>query len=94
MQPKNSIIKQFEILFSLNNIKLEFTDKAIDAIAKIAYDKELGARGLRSIIEKLLIDHQYVINRYITDGVVKIIIDEDTVLHNTEAKIEYDKERS
>ena len=94
VQPKNSIIKQFEILFSLNNIKLEFTDEAIDAIAKIAYDKELGARGLRSIIEKLLIDHQYVINRYITDGVVKIIIDEDTVLHNTEAKIEYDKERS
>ena len=94
VQPKNSIIKQFEILFSLNNIALEFTDKAIDAIAKIAHDKELGARGLRSIIEKLLIDHQYVINRYITDGVTKIIIDEDTVLHNTEAKILYDKEGS
>ena len=78
----------------MNNIKLEFTDKAIDAIAKIAYDKELGARGLRSIIEKLLIDHsQYVINRYITDGVVKLLLMK-ILYYTTQKQIEYDKERS
>ena len=61
VQPRIVLLNNLK--YYLNNIKLEFTDKAIDAIAKIAYDKELGARGLRSIIEKLLIDCTAICNK-------------------------------
>ena len=70
------------------------TDDAIESIAIIAFEKELGARGLRGIIEKLLIDHQYNINRYIKDGVIEIVVDKDTVLNNKQAKLIYNNERS
>ena len=75
-EPKNSVIKQFEKLFKLNEIILTFTDDAIEAIANVAFDKDLGARGLRGIIEKLLIEHQYNINRYTKDGVTEIVLTE------------------
>ena len=80
--------------FKLNEITLTFTDDAIESIANVAFDKELGARGLRGIIEKLLIEHQYNINRYTKDGVTEIVIDKDTVLDNKEAKLIYSNERS
>lgn len=94
IEPKNSVIKQFEKLFKLNEIILTFTDDAIESIANVAFDKELGARGLRGIIEKLLIEHQYNINRYTKDGVTEIVIDKDTVLDNKQAKLIYSNERS
>ena len=93
-EPKNSVIKQFEKLFKLNEIILTFTDDAIEAIANVAFDKDLGARGLRGIIEKLLIEHQYNINRYTKDGVSEIVVSKETVLDNKEAKLIYSNERS
>ena len=93
-EPKNSVIKQFEKLFKLNEIVLTFTDDAIEAIANVAFDKDLGARGLRGIIEKLLIEHQYNINRYTKDGVIEIVVNRETVLDNKEAKLIYSNERS
>ena len=93
-EPKNSVIKQFEKLFKLNEIILTFTDDAIEAIANVAFDKDLGARGLRGIIEKLLIEHQYNINRYTKDGVIEIVVNRETVLDNKEAKLIYSNERS
>ena len=93
-EPKNSVIKQFEKLFKLNEIILTFTDDAIEAIANVAFDKDLGARGVRGIIEKLLIEHQYNINRYTKDGVTEIVVSKETVLDNKEAKLIYSNERS
>ncbi len=93
-EPKNSVIKQFEKLFKLNEIILTFTDDAIESIANVAFDKDLGARGLRGIIEKLLIEHQYNINRYTKDGVTEIVVNRETVLDNKEAKLIYSNERS
>ena len=93
-EPKNSVIKQFEKLFKLNEIILTFTDDAIEAIANVAFDKDLGARGLRGIIEKLLIEHQYNIYRYTKDGVTEIVVCKETVLDNKEAKLIYSNERS
>lgn len=93
-EPKNSVIKQFEVMFSLNDIKLNFTDDAIDEIANIAFDKDLGARGLRGIIEKILIEYQYNINMYIKEGVTEIVIDKDTISNNKQAKLIYSNERS
>ena len=93
-EPKNSVIKQFEVIFSLNDIKLTFTDGAIDEIANVAFDKDLGARGLRGIIEKVLIEYQYNINRYIKEGVIEIVINKDTISKNEQAKLIYSNERS
>lgn len=55
-EPKNSIIKQFQASFAMDNVDLQFTEDAIEAIADIAIKHKTGARGLRSIVEKLLLD--------------------------------------
>mgnify|MGYP003292884008 CR=1 FL=1 len=55
-EPKNSIIKQFQASFAMDNVDLQFTEDAIEAIADTAIKHKTGARGLRSIVEKLLLD--------------------------------------
>lgn len=55
-KPKNAIIKQFQKLFELENVKLEFNKDALNAIAQKTLDRKLGARGLRSIMEDLMLD--------------------------------------
>lgn len=55
-KPKNAIIKQFQMLFEMEGVKLEFTREALATIAQKSIDKKLGARGLRSIIEDLMLD--------------------------------------
>ena len=58
-EPKNAIIKQFKASFAYDNVELNFTDDAIDAIADTAIKQKTGARGLRAIVEKLLLDLMY-----------------------------------
>lgn len=60
-QPKNSLLKQYKKLFSLDNVELEIEDKAIEEIAKKAIKKKTGARGLRSIFESVMTDIMYEI---------------------------------
>lgn len=55
-EPKNALIKQYQRLFSMENAELNFTDEALRAIANRAQVKETGARGLRSIIEEVMLD--------------------------------------
>ncbi len=77
-EPKNSIMKQYQKLFSFDNVKLKFTDEAIKAIAKEALTRKTGARGLRAILENVMLDIMYEIPSQkgikeclITDGVIK-----------------------
>ena len=58
-QPKNAIIKQYELLFAMDDIKLSISDSVYRHIVKLAVDFKLGARGLRSICEKLFLDDLY-----------------------------------
>ncbi len=58
-EPKNAVIKQFKALFGMENAELEFTDKALRAIAQKAIEKDTGARALRSIIEEVMLDIMY-----------------------------------
>jgi len=58
-EPKNALVKQYQRLFSLEGVKLEFTDGALRAIAEQAIERATGARGLRSIMEKMLLDLMY-----------------------------------
>jgi ATP-dependent Clp protease ATP-binding subunit ClpX len=58
-EPKNSVVRQFQRLFAMDGVKLEFTDEALDAVATEAFLRKTGARGLRSIVEGALLDVMY-----------------------------------
>ncbi|PKL29818.1 MAG: ATP-dependent Clp protease ATP-binding subunit ClpX, partial [Spirochaetae bacterium HGW-Spirochaetae-10] len=60
-EPKNSIYKQYQRIFEMEDVKLKFTEEAIDAIAKKAIEREAGARGLRSIVEHIMMDLMFEI---------------------------------
>lgn len=60
-EPKNAIVKQFQELFSISDVNLEFTDKAIAQIANVAIVQKTGARGLRAIVENILLTTMYVL---------------------------------
>ena len=76
-EPKNALVKQYQKLFAMDNVELEITDEAITAIAKKAISRKTGARGLRSIFEKIMSDIMYEIPSR-TD-VKKCIITKETV---------------
>jgi len=71
-KPKNAIIKQFQKLFELENVKLEFTKEALSAIAQKSIKQKLGARGLRSIIEDLMLDTMFHLPSNQGASVIKI----------------------
>jgi len=82
-EPKNAITKQFASIFMLDGIELEFEDEALFEIAQMAYDSEVGARGLRGIIEKLMLDLQYECPS--REHLQKIIVTTGFVLGESEA---------
>lgn len=84
-EPKNSILKQYVTSFALDDIKLTFEDEAIDAIAQKAIDQKTGARGIRSIVENLMLDITYEIPS--EHNVTEIIIDADNVRFGTKPKV-------
>jgi len=75
--PKNSLTKQYQKLFDMEGVMIEFRDDALHAIAKKAMDRKTGARGLRSIIENVLLDTMFDLPS--TDNVSKVIIDENVI---------------
>ena len=81
-EPKNSIVKQYQKLFELDNVKLIFDDKALGAIADITLERKTGARGLRSTFESVLNDLMFDIPS--DDTVTEIIITENCVRNNEE----------
>jgi ATP-dependent Clp protease ATP-binding subunit ClpX len=58
-EPKNALVKQYQSLFSMEHCELEFTEGALRAVARRALEKDTGARGLRSIIEEVMLDIMY-----------------------------------
>jgi ATP-dependent Clp protease ATP-binding subunit ClpX len=63
-RPKNAIIKQYQKLFEFENVRLKFSDDALEAIASLAMERKVGARGLRMILEDLMLDLMYYIPSY------------------------------
>jgi ATP-dependent Clp protease ATP-binding subunit ClpX len=74
-EPKNAIIKQYQALFELDGVELEFEEGALEYIAKEAQEKGVGARGLRGILEKIMLPLQYELPS--CENVTKCIISED-----------------
>ena len=63
-KPKNAIIKQYQKLFEFENVRLKFTDEALEAVATLAMERKVGARGLRMILEELMLDLMYYLPSY------------------------------
>jgi ATP-dependent Clp protease ATP-binding subunit ClpX len=76
-EPKNALVKQYQALFELENVQLEFREEALNAIAKKALIRNTGARGLRSILESVLLDIMYDLPSQ--KDVEKVVIDEATI---------------
>ncbi|MDR2313465.1 MAG: ATP-dependent Clp protease ATP-binding subunit ClpX [Spirochaetaceae bacterium] len=76
-EPKNAIVKQYQASLAMDNVKLEFTDGAINAIASTAITQKTGARGLRAIVERLMTDIMFEIPSM--EGSKQVIITQDTV---------------
>ncbi|MEL7595295.1 ATP-dependent protease ATP-binding subunit ClpX [Aeromonas veronii] len=76
-EPKNALTKQYAALFDLEGVELEFRDDALNAIARKAMERKTGARGLRSIVEAVLLDTMYDLPSL--EGVSKVVIDETVI---------------
>src|SRR5699024_9152193 len=85
--PKNALIKQYQALFTLENVELEFTPEALTAIAKKALARKTGARGLRSIVEGVLLDTMYDLPSL--EGLKKVVVDQDVIDNQALPKLEY-----
>ena len=76
-EPKNALVKQYGKLFEMENVDLSFTDEALVAIAKKAIERKTGARGLRSILEAILLDTMFDLPSM--QGVGEVVVDKDVV---------------
>lgn len=92
-EPKNAICKQFQKMFELDNIDLEFTQESLRAIAREAISRKTGARGLRSIVEQMLLGVQFDLPTLAKSGVKKICITKETVENMSEPLRVYDNEQ-
>ncbi len=88
--PKNALIKQFQSLFKMEGVDLEFRDEALKLIAKKALARKIGARGLRSILENLLLDTMYELPSL--EGISKVVIDEHDIQTSGKPILIYENE--
>ena len=91
-EPKNSLIKQYQRLFEFENVSLEFKDDAIKEIAKKAISKKTGARGLRSILENILLKTMFELPDM--ENVIKVTVDSSSVKGASEPIVTYGKKPS
>ena len=86
-EPKNAITKQFKKLFEMEHVELEFRPDALAAIARKALKRKTGARGLRTIVESVLLDTMYDLPS--AENVSKVVVDESVIEHKSEPYLIY-----
>ena len=91
-EPKTSLIKQYQRLFEFEDVELEFKEEAVSEIAKKAISKKTGARGLRSILENILLKTMFELPDM--ENVIKVTVDKATVAGSSEPIITYGKKSS
>ena len=87
-EPKNALTKQFKRLFEMEEVELEFRPDALDAVARKALARKTGARGLRTIVESVLLDTMFELPSM--ENVSKVVIDEAVILGNAEPYLIYE----
>jgi len=88
-EPKNSLVKQYQKLFSLDNVRLAITESAQEAVAEKAIKRKAGARGLRSILEEIMLDIMYEIPS--DKSITECVINDDVVKRGEKPVIIYEK---
>ena len=86
--PKNSLTKQYAKLFDMEGVEVDFRDDALAAVAEKAMERKTGARGLRSILEAVLLDTMYELPS--TESVKKVVIDGSVIRGETEPMLLYE----
>jgi ATP-dependent Clp protease ATP-binding subunit ClpX len=89
--PKNALIKQYKKLFEMENVELEFLDEALTEIVKQAIKRKTGARGLRAILEKILLNTMFDLPS--SSNIRKVVIDKDTVLAKKQPLLVYEEKK-
>ena len=89
-EPKNAIVRQYEKLFEFEDVKLKFSKDALRAIAKEAIDRKSGARGLRAILEKVMLDIMYDLPS--RSGVAECVIGEEVIVNNDSPLLLYENQ--
>lgn len=84
-KPKNSLVKQYQRLFEIDEVELDFEEEALKSIGKKAIERDTGARGLRSIIESIMLDIMFEVPS--RDDIKKVVITEETVESKTNPKL-------
>jgi ATP-dependent Clp protease ATP-binding subunit ClpX len=90
LEPKNALTKQYQKLFEMEGAELEFRDDALRAIARRAMERKTGARGLRTVLENVLLDTMYDLPSM--DNATKVVVDDAVVLGETKPYIIYETE--
>ena len=91
VDPKNSLVKQYQKLFMLEGVELEFQSSALKAIVRIAFERKSGARALRSVMEEQLMDLMYDLPEM--DGVERVIITKDMILKGKKPLFKHSRKR-
>ena len=89
-QPKNALVKQYQLLFDMENVRLSFNEDALRQIAKKALNRKTGARGLRSIMESILLDTMYDLPTF--EGVEEVVINGEVVTGSAKPLLIYAKQ--
>lgn len=90
-EPRNALTKQYKKLFEIDNVQLEFEEKALEAISKLAMARDTGARGLKAIIEEVMLDVMYDIPS--DDTISRCIITKDVIDKGTKPVFTYGKKK-
>ncbi len=86
-EPRNSLVKQYGKLFEMEGVEVDFRQEALDAVAEKAMERKTGARGLRSIMENVLLDTMYRLPS--EEGVTKVVVDEAVIKGESEPLLVY-----
>jgi len=89
-EPKNALVKQYQHMFEMEGVELEFRPEALQAIARKSMERKTGARGLRTIVENVLLDVMYELPS--STNISKVVIDENVIAGKSEPILIYEKE--
>jgi ATP-dependent Clp protease ATP-binding subunit ClpX len=89
-KPRNALVKQYQRLFDFERVKLKFRDGALRAVAREAMKRKSGARGLRAILENIMLDIMYDVPS--RDDIKEVVINEDVIVKEANPVIVYEKE--
>ena len=92
VKPKNALVKQYQALFAMENVDLDVREDALEAIAEKAIDRKTGARGLRSILETILLDTMYKIPSEL--NVIKGVVDGSVIKGDNEPMLVYEQQEN